>query len=377
MGEKKENLEDVNQCKSIYIILKKFGINIYKKIKPIATEWWGIGLIAFIAMLTIFIFGYFYFSKHSLSWLSGEIEELGQMGDFFGGTLNPILAFLSFCLLLITIKLQSKELKNSTEELAKSSLALAEQSKSLQLQNFENTFFNMINLHNEIIKNISLEIKEKHQHIDFDGREIYYYSILDKKVALIEDKPYYGKNAILRLFEILNTHIKNNIEKNNIFKLYNEFHIEYDNNISHYFRNIYQILKFVNKQEILKDKDKNKEFQNQKFYTNILRAQFSSIEFTFLFINSLYKTESKLFPLLVKFEFLEPLTLVMEYTTPVNSQKFRPFYLDKSYIFEAIDKCIKETTDIEDENYSKSRIFGSNKYFLNYIKKTHKGTENE
>ncbi|AXX89386.1 hypothetical protein CKA55_12525 [Arcobacter suis] len=270
---------------------------------------------------------------------------------------------------MFTIKLQSKELKNSTEELAKSSEALTEQSKSLQLQNFENTFFNMINLHNEIIKNISLEVKEKHPDFDFDGRETYYYSILNKKVALIEDKPYYGKNVISKLFEILNIYIKDNIKTKDIFVLYNHFHYEYDDIISHYFRNVYQILKFINKQEILKDINKNKELENQKFYTNILRAQFSSIEFAFLFMNSIYKSDNKLFPLLVKFEFLEPLNIILQYTNPRKPSEsiFKSPYLHESYAFEAINKCIKDTTDIENENYPKNKIFGSNYHMKKYI----------
>jgi len=34
-------------------------------------------------------------------------------GDFFGGVLNPILAFLSFVILLYTVQLQIKELKEN------------------------------------------------------------------------------------------------------------------------------------------------------------------------------------------------------------------------------------------------------------------------
>lgn len=369
MEEDKKILDNTNQCKSIYTILKEFIISIYIKIKPFIIEWWLMILIASIALIIISSFGYFYFSKHNLIDVSKKVDELGQMGDFFGGILNPTLAFLSFCLLLITIKIQSKELKNSTEELAKSSLALTEQSKSLQLQNFENTFFNMISLHNEIIKNISLEVKEKHPDVDFDGRETYYYSVLDKKIALIEDKPYYGKNVIPKLFKILNTYIKENIETKDILILYNNFHHEYDDTISHYFRNVYQILKFINKQEILKDINKNKELENQKFYTNILRAQFSSVEFAFLFMNSIYKSDNKLFPLLVKFEFLEPLNIIATYTNTSSKETiFKSPYLDESYAFKAINKCIKDTTDIENENYPKNKIFGSNYYIKTYIK---------
>lgn len=50
-------------------------------------------------------------------------EALGQMGDFFGGVLNPILAFASFIALLYTIKLQSKEMEETREELKEARIA--------------------------------------------------------------------------------------------------------------------------------------------------------------------------------------------------------------------------------------------------------------
>jgi uncharacterized membrane protein len=52
--------------------------------------------------------------------ISGSVEQWGQMGDFFGGMLNPILAFASFIALLYTIRIQSAELRLTREEFAKS-----------------------------------------------------------------------------------------------------------------------------------------------------------------------------------------------------------------------------------------------------------------
>ena len=50
--------------------------------------------------------------------VSNTMAEWGQMGDFFGGMLNPILAFASFIALLYTIRIQSEELRLTTKELA-------------------------------------------------------------------------------------------------------------------------------------------------------------------------------------------------------------------------------------------------------------------
>ena len=61
---------------------------------------------AFYAILFIFIV--------NLSLL--HYSDVGKFGDFFGGVLNPILTFLTFMGLLITIILQQKELQQSRRE---------------------------------------------------------------------------------------------------------------------------------------------------------------------------------------------------------------------------------------------------------------------
>lgn len=65
-------------------------------------------------------------------------EALGQMGDFFGGMLNPILAFASFIALLYTIRIQSEELKLTREEFSKAAAAqvrLAGEAEQARKQN--------------------------------------------------------------------------------------------------------------------------------------------------------------------------------------------------------------------------------------------------
>ncbi len=52
--------------------------------------------------------------------VSSSPAEWGQMGDFFGGMLNPILAFASFIALLYTIRIQSEELRLTRREFEKS-----------------------------------------------------------------------------------------------------------------------------------------------------------------------------------------------------------------------------------------------------------------
>lgn len=50
--------------------------------------------------------------------LSGNPEQWGQLGDYIGGVLNPVLSFTTIVILIITVGIQSKQLKSSQEELA-------------------------------------------------------------------------------------------------------------------------------------------------------------------------------------------------------------------------------------------------------------------
>lgn len=71
-----------------------------------------LAITAFIIMVSVLcsIIAQFGFSPDS------PIEQWGAFGDFMGGTLNPIFAFLSFICLLMTIVLQNTELKETRKE---------------------------------------------------------------------------------------------------------------------------------------------------------------------------------------------------------------------------------------------------------------------
>lgn len=89
----------------------------------------------------------------------------GQLGDYFGGILNPIFGFLSVFALLVALVIQSRELrlsrealkvsqdelKLSREEQAKAAEALAGQNKAIQRQSFEQTFFAWLGTYREML----------------------------------------------------------------------------------------------------------------------------------------------------------------------------------------------------------------------------------
>jgi len=116
---------------------------------------------AFTLMVIVFISYLKMFGIHP----TDSHEKWGQFGDFLGGTLNPILSFLSLIALLTTIALQSTELELTRKELKRSASAqeetkkvLDQQSETLARQQFESTFFSLLDQHNKILESLNRKI---------------------------------------------------------------------------------------------------------------------------------------------------------------------------------------------------------------------------
>lgn len=57
--------------------------------------------------------------------ISDRPDDWGTFGDFFGGVVNPLIAFMAFYWLTVSVRLQKEELAETRAELAKSSAAQA------------------------------------------------------------------------------------------------------------------------------------------------------------------------------------------------------------------------------------------------------------
>jgi uncharacterized membrane protein len=73
---------------------------------------------------TCLVGAYFAYFLRFQSGFSEKQDVWGQFGDFIGGTVNPILSFLSLLALVFTVVLQTRQLENSREELADSKTEL-------------------------------------------------------------------------------------------------------------------------------------------------------------------------------------------------------------------------------------------------------------
>ncbi len=199
----------------------------------------------------------------------------GEWGDFFGGFVNPLLTFLTFMGLLITIFVQQTELRESRAEMKRSADALVEQSKSLKRQNFESTFFQMLTIHNTIVNSIDLVDKEGKT---FKGRDCFsiFYTRLNKIYRANKDKA------------------QGRYDERNVINLsYQLFWKQHQTELGHYFRYLYNLVRLV----------KDEGFQAGP-YLRLVRAQLSDQELLLLFYNCISDNGGNFTPLVEEFNLL-------------------------------------------------------------------------
>ncbi len=229
-------------------------------------------IIALIAILSAVVAVWQY-----LSYFPGDIvpshPRWGQFGDFFGGTLNPIFGFFGLIALLLTLAIQNRELKISSKALINSAHELNEQNNSLKVQNYERTFFEMVNLIGNIAQDLYLDENTS-------GRDCF---------RILYD----------RLKGSYTTSQRKSPNQNNEYILnaaYDGFLQKYQHKIGHYFNTLYTTLRYV---EDYAPKDK------KLSYIDIVRAQISSYELCLLFYNSHHDVGKGFKPLIEEYSFFK------------------------------------------------------------------------
>lgn len=213
--------------------------------------------------------------------------DRGIFGDMFGAV-NALFAGLAFVGFLYTILLQRADLKLQRREhdLARAEMIAQReqmilQNATLRLQSFENTFFQLLRLQNDIVNAIDLTHGETGE-VMVKGRDcfrVFFASFCARwKEALPEDA---GPTTLDR-----------------IRRTYLNFSAEIEAEAGHYFMTLYNILKYVDSSDV----------DHKKRYTNLVRAQLSSYEVALLFYTCLSERGEKKFkPLIERYAMLKML----------------------------------------------------------------------
>ena len=221
-----------------------------------------------------------------------EIECRGQFGDSFGAV-NALFAGLAFAGVIYAIILQKKELGLQRDELGLQRRELeytrAEirgqkeqlqaQNQTLQKQNVENSFFQLLGLHREIVNSMAIHgsllssPKRSLESKNYSGRECFDHML--QKLKDIYEAPTEQFNAEMQP----DADRAESLRRKWLKDKYEEFFPDLQPYVGHYFRHLYNTIEFVDKSA--------SEVAEKKFYIDLIRAQLSSTELGLLFYHSL------------------------------------------------------------------------------------------
>lgn len=237
-----------------------------------------VSVLCVLAFSILLIVPFLYFINFTGNF-SADQAIWGAFGDYLGGILNPIFALFAFIVLVVAILLQANELEAVRIDLASSSRAMNEQAASLKKNGFETTFFSMLNMHEELVGKIIYQ-DGSNQH---NGRTAFekYYADLKRKISLRIQTLQNADKSLLPERATITA----------INEVYDEFFVEYEAELGHYFRFLYQLVKFIN----------DSDFSDSPLYTELVRAQLSTYELLLLFYNCISSpSKGKFKPLIEK-----------------------------------------------------------------------------
>jgi uncharacterized membrane protein len=228
-------------------------------------------------------------------------EARGTFGDMFG-SLNALYSGFALAGIIITILLQKNELKLQREELKETRKEFKIQNETLNIQRFENTFFNLLNLHHKIVDEIDYRrIKGKNPWGNID----YLMGTND------EDD---GETITITGRDVFKYHYKKLLDElkhaENPKQVYLQHYEKYQSDFGHYFRNLYRIFKLVDTSKFfVSEKEIETQILKRKYrYTSIARAQLSDYELLWLFYNGISENGIEKFkPLIEKYSLLKNL----------------------------------------------------------------------
>lgn len=228
-------------------------------------------------------------------------------GDSFGAVNALVSAFafagmiVAFILQRYELRLQRKELRDNRAEMEQQTIQFKSQSNNLEIQRFENLYYNMLNLQQKIVDGLR-----------YDYYDIEYITVpLDGGGAQTDKKQVkrevVGRDVFRYLFNEVPMSISVDVADKEVngyrwFLRYKGLD-NYDATLipsyfDHYFRHLYKIVQFV-------DSQMNLSFEEKYRYLSFMRGTLSRYELVWLYYNALYPDFYKFKALIEKYSLLK------------------------------------------------------------------------
>ncbi len=266
----------------------------FKKIRNWAKNSDSFEVMAIVAIIigAIVMSLSFYLASQSNVDFKNEFEGISE---YVGGLVGSLWSLAGVLLFYASLSSQKEDLERQRELLVRQIDEVVAQTKESRIQNEmfkeqknEETFFQLLRFHSEIISTITIEQQE----VDFVSGENINKTIQGRK-TFVEYYDIY-KRFFQEASELTSSQDEDSLSK--IFdKAYNSFYLEYQADLGHYFRNLFNIIFFI---ESLKK-------SQQAFYLGLLMAQLSNYELTLLFFHCLRSTNKDFKILVEKYAILD------------------------------------------------------------------------
>lgn len=216
--------------------------------------------------------------------------KLGQMGDFFGGMLNPLVSALTLFVAIRVWRFQEKELQATQK-------ALDEQAKTAEQQRQEQRFFDLLNVYQRTVDSITMESQTNQSPVKHTGKRAIDW-IYRKNFRVLKDFDDRLELEPQPSYVLLRKTPRDILQK--------AWSQETTSLLNHYFRVIFRIL---TEAEGLLSNQQIPDLKDQHFrYIKLFRAQLSRSELIILGFNLWLDDEGKkMLPLAEKYGLLKHL----------------------------------------------------------------------
>jgi hypothetical protein len=216
-----------------------------KAIEKIVKVLFFAGLVA--GAVGIIIFSW---QQHLVFGLKADTSLMGDLGSFFSGTVGAIWSLASIILFYLALKEQRRDIKINQDalnlqidELEQTRYVYLEQSDIFRIQTFENTFFQLLQLHSSTVNNLvyapGFPDPPSHGKLVFDDwkEQLDLISQGYTPDSISQDELGFPVEQEFIAFTDLDT------ENTKFNSLYKESYKAFENILSHYFRQLYHIFK--------------------------------------------------------------------------------------------------------------------------------------
>jgi hypothetical protein len=264
--------------------------------------WWmfGVGIMVCVALLGIAGLQY-WIVKAWVPVTDGDVvTKFGISGDFFGFS-NAVFSALAFAMIIVTLWMQKYELKQQRRELEQTQeimrlqkeemelqrqvmndqqQEMKQQNDSLRRQRFESTFFGMLELHNQVVSSLVSPSGRR------AGRSAFRMFLDSLREAADPKTP---------------SDLRRSSKDVDLLPLYESWYVDNESAIGHYFRTLYNIMRYV-------DESGGREART---YSRLVRAQLSSDELELLLYNGVSQYgKAKFKPLIEKYSLLKHVRII-------------------------------------------------------------------